>query len=62
MVKMEKDYLVSSRSQVHEILDFAEKAGAKLIKPAQEADWGGYSGYFSETLMVFMGSCSRCFF
>ena len=41
-------YNVSSRSQVDEILDFAEKAGAKLIKPAQEADWGGYSGYFSD--------------
>ena len=47
-MKWNKDYLVSSRSQVDEILDFAEKAGAKLIKPAQEADWGGYSGYFSD--------------
>ena len=41
-------YNVSSRSQVDEVLDFAENAGAKLIKPGQEAFWGGYSGYFSD--------------
>jgi len=41
-------YNVSSRSQVDEILAFAEKAGAKIIKPAQNVFWGGYSGYFSD--------------
>ena len=39
---------VSSRSDVDDVLAFAEKAGAKLIKPAQAAFWGGYSGYFSD--------------
>ena len=41
-------YNVSSRSEVDDVLAFAEKAGAKLIKPAQDAFWGGYSGYFSD--------------
>ena len=41
-------YNISRLSQVDEVLNFAQKAGAKLIKPAQEANWGGYSGYFSD--------------
>ena len=34
--------------QVEEVLRFANKAGAKIIKPEQNASWGGYSGYFSD--------------
>jgi uncharacterized glyoxalase superfamily protein PhnB len=30
------------------VLADAVAAGAKLLKPAQEAFWGGYSGYFSD--------------
>jgi hypothetical protein len=26
----------------------AQAAGAQLVKSAQEAFWGGYSGYFSD--------------
>ena len=26
----------------------ANSAGATLLKPAEEAFWGGYSGYFSD--------------
>src|SRR5260370_3271331 len=26
----------------------AEAAGATLLKPGEEASWGGYSGYFSD--------------
>ena len=26
----------------------AAKAGAKIVKPAQNAFWGGYSGYFED--------------
>ena len=37
-----------SRSEVDSTLAEAQKAGAKLLKPAQEAFWGGYSGYFSD--------------
>ena len=37
-----------SRSEVDATLAEAQKAGAKLVKPAQEAFWGGYSGYFAD--------------
>jgi uncharacterized glyoxalase superfamily protein PhnB len=26
----------------------AKKAGATVLKPAQKAQWGGYSGHFSD--------------
>ena len=39
---------MSNPSQVDQVLAFSQKAGAKLIKPAQKASWGGYSGYFSD--------------
>jgi len=41
-------YNTRSRQEVDSTLAEAQKAGAKLIKPAQEAFWGGYSGYFSD--------------
>jgi len=31
------------------VLEKAVAAGAKLVKPAQEVFWGGYSGYFQDT-------------
>jgi hypothetical protein len=37
-----------SRDEVDSVLKEAESAGAKIVKPAQEAFWGGYSGYFSD--------------
>ncbi|HSR54721.1 MAG TPA: VOC family protein [Alphaproteobacteria bacterium] len=39
---------VRSREQVDATLKEAEAAGGKVIKPAEEAFWGGYSGYFSD--------------
>jgi catechol 2,3-dioxygenase-like lactoylglutathione lyase family enzyme len=36
------------REEVDRVLTQAQAAGARLIKPAQEAFWGGYSGYFSD--------------
>lgn len=39
---------VASEAAVDEALAFAEKAGAKVVKPGQKAFWGGYSGYFSD--------------
>jgi hypothetical protein len=39
---------VRERSDVDRILAQAEKAGAKIEKSAQDAFWGGYSGYFSD--------------
>ncbi len=39
---------VRSREEVDALLQEAEAAGASVIKPAQDTDWGGYSGYFSD--------------
>lgn len=36
------------KAQVDEILLRAVQAGGRLEKPAQDTDWGGYSGYFSD--------------
>lgn len=41
-------YNARSREEVDSVLAQAEASGAKLVKPAQEAFWGGYSGYFSD--------------
>jgi catechol 2,3-dioxygenase-like lactoylglutathione lyase family enzyme len=37
-----------NREEVDAVLAEAQPAGAKLVKPAQEAFWGGYSGYFAD--------------
>ena len=39
---------VRSREAVDELLKEAEAAGAAIVKPAKDTDWGGYSGYFSD--------------
>jgi catechol 2,3-dioxygenase-like lactoylglutathione lyase family enzyme len=39
---------VKSKKEVDEVLAQAVKAGARLIKPGQDAFWGGYSGYFAD--------------
>jgi predicted lactoylglutathione lyase len=41
-------YNTRNRAEVDSVLKEAESAGAKIPKPAQEASWGGYSGYFSD--------------
>jgi uncharacterized protein len=41
-------YNARSREEVDAVLAEASDAGAKLLKPAEEAFWGGYSGYFSD--------------
>jgi catechol 2,3-dioxygenase-like lactoylglutathione lyase family enzyme len=40
---------VKSKKEVDEVLALAVKAGAKLVKPGQDAFWGGYSGYFADS-------------
>jgi uncharacterized protein len=37
-----------TREAVDSLLAEAVAAGAKLLKPAQDVFWGGYSGYFSD--------------
>jgi uncharacterized protein len=41
-------YNIRTREEVDTVLAAAETAGAKLLKPAQDAFWGGYSGYFAD--------------
>jgi uncharacterized protein len=41
-------YNARSREDVDSVLAEANAAGAKILKPAQTAFWGGYSGYFSD--------------
>ncbi len=41
-------YNARNREEVDSVLAEAQAAGAKLLKPAEEAFWGGYSGYFSD--------------
>jgi uncharacterized protein len=41
-------YNTRSRKEVDSVLAEAKTAGAKITKPAEEAFWGGYSGYFSD--------------
>lgn len=36
------------REAVDEVLAEAKTAGAEIVKPAAEAFWGGYSGYFRD--------------
>ena len=39
---------VERAEDVQPSLDAAAKAGAKTLKPAMNADWGGVSGYFAD--------------
>jgi predicted lactoylglutathione lyase len=41
-------YNARDREEVDSVLAEAEAAGAKVLKRAQHAFWGGYSGYFSD--------------
>ena len=37
-----------TRAEVDQVLAEAEAAGATILKRAEEASWGGYSGYFAD--------------
>jgi len=39
---------VRTREEVDRVLKEAVAAGARLARPAHDADWGGYSGYFTD--------------
>ncbi len=39
---------VASKDVVDEVLRTAVGAGARLVKPAVDVFWGGYSGYFAD--------------
>ena len=37
-----------SEAEVNEVLQQAAQYGGSIVKPAQKASWGGYSGYFKD--------------
>lgn len=39
---------VASKDAVDQLLAEVQSAGAKIIKPAEDVFWGGYSGYFAD--------------
>jgi uncharacterized protein len=39
---------LGSKAAVNQALKDAEAAGGTIVKPAQDAFWGGYTGYFSD--------------
>jgi uncharacterized protein len=41
-------YNVKKKTEVDPLLQRAASAGAKILKHAREASWGGYSGYFAD--------------
>ena len=41
-------YIVASSDVVDEVIGKAEAAGGSVVKKPEEAQWGGYYGYFSD--------------
>ena len=41
-------YNVRLKSEVNPLIERAVAAGGTILKPAREASWGGYSGYFAD--------------
>jgi catechol 2,3-dioxygenase-like lactoylglutathione lyase family enzyme len=39
---------VRTKPEVAEVLALAERAGGRIVKPAQDVFWGGHSGYFCD--------------
>lgn len=39
---------LASREEVDRVLATAERAGARITRPAVATDWGGYSGYVAD--------------
>ncbi len=39
---------VRSKEEVDAVLAQAEAAGGRILKAANDTDWGGYSGYFAD--------------
>jgi len=41
-------HLVNTKEEVDAVMKQAKEAGAKIVKTAGDAFWGGYSGYFQD--------------
>jgi uncharacterized protein len=48
MAAMALAHNVRAKSEVDPLIKRAANAGAKILKPARDAAWGGYSGYFAD--------------
>jgi uncharacterized protein len=42
------DHVVRTEARVDEIMAEAERAGARIVKPAGPLEWGGYGGTFAD--------------
>lgn len=47
-LKRSREFNTRNHEEVDSVLAEVQAAGAKLLKPAEEAFGGGYSGYFSD--------------
>jgi uncharacterized glyoxalase superfamily protein PhnB len=48
-------YVVRSQERVDAVLAQAQRAGGRIVKPAQQARWGGYFGYFADPDYLWKG-------
>lgn len=39
---------VRTKEEVAQVLQAAQTAGARIVKPATDTEWGGHSGYFAD--------------
>jgi uncharacterized protein len=39
---------VGSKNEADQVMELAQKAGAKIVDPLHDTFWGGYSGYFMD--------------
>lgn len=39
---------VATRDEVDDVMQLAQRAGARIVKPAQSTFYGGYAGYFQD--------------
>jgi hypothetical protein len=39
---------VKSEAEVDKLLEEIQRGGGRIVKAAQRAEWGGYSGYFAD--------------
>jgi catechol 2,3-dioxygenase-like lactoylglutathione lyase family enzyme len=41
-------HCVASKAAVDATIEEARRAGARVVKPGSDVEWGGYSGYFAD--------------
>ena len=51
-----------SKEEVDSLISRAVSVGATLVNPAQDAEWGGYSGYFADPGRLSLGGSLESLF